>query len=43
MPFLEAFIARLDGAMSRLIWWVATLPTAESVELGDLYGPFQLK
>jgi len=28
-PSLEAFKARLDGALGSLIWWwVATLPTA---------------
>jgi len=25
-PSLEAFKARLDGALSSLIWWLATMP-----------------
>ena len=27
--FLEAFMARSDGALGSLIWWVGTLPMAE--------------
>ena len=27
-PSLEAFKARLDGAVSNLVWWEVTLPTA---------------
>jgi len=41
-PSLEAFKTRLDGALGSLIYWVATLPTAGSLEPGDLKGPFQL-
>jgi len=32
----EAFESRLDGALGSLIWWVATLPIAGTLELGDL-------
>ena len=28
-PSLEAFKARLDGALSSLVWWLASLPIAE--------------
>lgn len=27
-PCMEAFKARLDGDLGRLIWWVAILPVA---------------
>jgi len=33
---LEAFKARLDGALGSLIWWVATLPMSGGLELNDL-------
>jgi len=35
-PSLAVFKARLDGALSNLVWWKVTLPTAEGFELGDL-------
>jgi len=35
-PFLEAFKAGLDGALSSLIWWVAILPMTGELELDDL-------
>jgi len=31
----EAFKARLGGAMSSLIWWMATLSVTEELELDD--------
>ena len=40
---LEMFKARLDGALSNLVWWKVSLPIAEGLELDDLYGPFQPK
>jgi len=40
-PFLEAFKARLDVALGSLLWWLATLPMAGGLKLGDHYGPFQ--
>jgi len=33
---LEVFKARLDGALSSLIWWKVTLPMAGGLELDDL-------
>jgi len=33
-PSLEVFKAGLDGALGSLIYWVATLPMAEGLELG---------
>jgi len=35
-PSLEVFKVRLDGTLSSLIWWLATLPMAEELELYDL-------
>ena len=39
-PFLEVFEARLDGALSNLIWclieWLTALPVAGRLELDDL-------
>ena len=35
-PSLEAFKARLDGALSNLVWWKVSLPTAVEVEPDDL-------
>ena len=32
-PSLEAFKARLDGALGSLIWWMATLPITVGFEL----------
>ena len=39
-PSLEVFKARLDGALSNLVWWKVSLPLAGGL---DLYGPFQPK
>jgi len=38
---MYVFKARLDGTMGCLIWLVAALWLAESLELGDLQCPFQ--
>ena len=35
-PSLAVFKARLDGALSNLVWWKVSLPMAEGLELGDL-------
>ena len=35
-PSLEVFKGRLDGALGNLIYWVAALPMARGLELGDL-------
>jgi len=35
-PSLAVFEARLDGALSNLVWWKGSLPTARGWELGDL-------
>ena len=40
---LAGFKARLDGALSNLIWWKGSLPTAGVLEQDDLWGPFQPK
>ena len=40
---MEVLKARLDGAVSNLVYWEVSLPIAEGVELGDLKGPFQPK
>jgi len=34
-PSLEAFKARLDGALGSLSWWGAALPTAGGLEMND--------
>ena len=36
VPSLAVFKARLDGALSSLVWWQVSLPTAVGLELGDL-------
>lgn len=36
VPLLEVFKARMDEALSNLIWWVALLPKAGRLELDDL-------
>jgi len=36
IPPLEAFSARLDGALGSQIWWVAALPMPSGLELDDL-------
>ncbi|KAK4805314.1 hypothetical protein QYF61_018061 [Mycteria americana] len=35
-PSLEVFKVRLDGALSNLVWWKVSLPTAGGLELDDL-------
>ena len=42
-PSLEAFKARLDGALSNLVYREVSLPIAGGLQLGDLKGPFQPK
>jgi len=42
-PSLAVFKARLDGALSNLVWWKVSLPVAGGLELGDLQGPFRPK
>ena len=39
-PSLEAFKARLDGALDSLVLWLAALHTAGGLKLDDR-GPFQ--
>ena len=39
-PSMEAFKARLDGALGSLIYWMETLPISRRLERG---GPFQPK
>ena len=35
-PSLEVFKARLDGALSNLVWWKLSLLMAGGLEPGDL-------
>jgi len=42
-PSLEAFKARMDGALSNLVWWEMSLPVAGGLELDDPKGSFQPK
>jgi len=42
-PSLEAFKARLDGALGNMVWWEVSSPEAEGLEPDDLKGPFQPK
>ena len=42
-PSLEAFKARLGGALSNLVRWEVSLPIAGGLELDDLKAPFQPK
>jgi len=35
-PSLAVFKARLDGALSNLVWWKVSLPVAGALEPGDL-------
>jgi len=35
-PSLELFKARLDGALSNLVWWKMSLPVAGGLEPDDL-------
>jgi len=39
----EVFKARLDGALSNLVWWKVSLLMAGGLELDALLGPFQPK
>jgi len=34
-PSLAVFMARLDGALSNLVWWKKSLPTAGRMERDD--------
>jgi len=36
VPSLAVFKARLDGALSNLVWWKVSLLMAGGLELGDL-------
>ena len=40
-PFLKALKARLDVALGRLVWWLATLHITGGLKLNDHFGPFQ--
>ena len=40
-PSLEAFKARLDVALSSLVWWLVTLHIAGGLEQDGHCGPFQ--
>ena len=40
-PSLEAFKARLDVALSSLVWWLVTVHTAGGLKIDDHCGPFQ--
>jgi len=40
-PSLEVFKARLDGALSNMVWWKMSLLTAGGLEPHDLSGRFQ--
>jgi len=42
-PSLAVFKARLDGALSTLVWWKMSLLMAGGLEPDDLEGPFQPK
>jgi len=42
-PSLAGFKARLDGALSSLVWWKMSLLMAGGLEPDDLQGPFQPK
>ena len=35
-PSLAVFKARLDGALSKLVWWKVSLPVAGGLELDGL-------
>jgi len=39
-PSLEVFKARLDGALSNLVYWKVLLHVAGGLELDDLMVPF---
>ena len=40
-PSLEAFMARLDGAVSSLVYREVSLTISRGLEMDDLKGPFQ--
>ena len=40
-PSLAVFKARLDGALSNLVWWKMSLLMAGGLEPDDLWGLFQ--
>jgi len=40
---VEAFKARLDGAVSNVVWREMSLPIAGGLEVGELKGLFQPK
>ena len=42
-PSLAGFKARLDRALSNLVWWKMSLLMAGGLEPDDLQGPFQPK
>jgi len=42
-PSLAVLKARLDGAVSSLVWWKMSLLMAGGLEPDDLSGPFQPK
>jgi len=42
-PSLAVLKARLDGALSTLVWWKMSLSMAGGLEPDDLSGPFQPK
>ena len=42
-PSLAVFKARLDGALSTLVWWKMSLLMSGGLEPDDLQGPFQPK
>jgi len=42
-PSLAGFKARLDRALSNLVWWKMSLLMAGGLEPDDLSGPFQPK
>jgi len=42
-PSLAVFKARLDEALSNLVWWKVSLPMAGGLELDGLEGHFQTK
>ena len=41
IPSLDAFKARLDVALGRLVSWLVTLSVAGGLKLDDHGGPFQ--
>jgi len=42
-PTLAVFKARLDGALSNLVWWKGSLPMAGGWNCMTFKGPFQPK